>query len=70
MEQRSESVERMNGELGLVARGRQAAQGLVEYGLTIGVVGVLAIAALQRWGTDIGNLLDRLGRLIQPVGGG
>ena len=55
---------------GLVARGRQAAQGLVEYGLVIGVVGVLAIAALTRLGTNIGALLDRLGELIKPVAGG
>ncbi len=54
----------------LVARGRQAAQGLVEYGLVIGVVGVLAIAALTRFATNIGQLLDRLGTLIQPIGGG
>lgn len=53
----------------LVGRGRQAAQGLVEYGLVIGVVGVLAIAALTRLGTSIGALLDRLGTLIQPIGG-
>lgn len=57
-------------QAGLLVQSRQAAQGLVEYGLAIGVVGVLAIAALQRWGTDIGNLFDRLGNLIRPVGGG
>ena len=70
MEQQIEDTQQVKHKLGLIVRSRQRAQGLVEYGLAIGVVGVLAIAALQRWGTDISKLFDRLGTLIGPIGGG
>jgi Flp pilus assembly pilin Flp len=39
-------------------RGRQSAQGLVEYGLIIALVAVLAIAGLMVFGPAIGDLLS------------
>jgi pilus assembly protein Flp/PilA len=40
---------------------RQSAQGLVEYGLIIALVAVLAIAALIVFGPTVSSLLSNLG---------
>ena len=40
---------------------RSHAQGLVEYGLIIALVAVIAIAALLLFGSTISNLLSNLG---------
>ena len=67
-----EQQQQHDADIGPIVYGRvgtrEPAQGLVEYGLAVGVVGVLAIAALQRWGTDISNLFDRMGAFIRPIG--
>jgi Flp pilus assembly pilin Flp len=41
--------------------GRAWAQGLVEYGLIIALVAVLAIAAIIVFGPAVGSLLSQLG---------
>ena len=41
--------------------GRECAQGLVEYGLIIALVAVLAIAAIIVFGPAVSSLLSRLG---------
>lgn len=40
---------------------RQEAQGLLEYGLIIAIVALMAIAGLLLYGPSIGKLLSRLG---------
>ena len=45
----------------VVRTARREAQGLVEYGLIIALVAVLALAALIVFGPTVGNLLSKLG---------
>ena len=45
----------------IVRTARSEAQGLVEYGLIIALVAVLAIAGLIIFGPEVSNLLSRLG---------
>jgi hypothetical protein len=44
----------------MVRSARDRAQGLVEYGLIIALVAVLAIAGLMVFGPAVGGLLSRL----------
>lgn len=46
--------------MNVVRSARQEAQGLVEYGLIIALVAVLAIAALIIFGPTVGTLLSRV----------
>jgi hypothetical protein len=45
----------------IISSSRDKAQGLVEYGLIIALVAVLAIAGLVIFGPAVSNLLSRLG---------
>lgn len=49
------------GELSVMVELRERAQGLVEYGLIIALVAVLAIAGLIIFGPAVSSLLSRLG---------
>jgi pilus assembly protein Flp/PilA len=50
----------LNGRIMAVVRGEEG-QGLVEYGLILVFVAIVAIAALTILGTDIANLLTEVG---------
>jgi Flp pilus assembly pilin Flp len=43
-----------------ISRSRRAAQGLVEYGILIAVVAVIALASVQTFGGGVGALFGRL----------
>jgi Flp pilus assembly pilin Flp len=47
---------------------RQEAQGIVEYGVVIGVVAVVALAALQAFTGIIGQMFTRIGAALAGVG--
>jgi hypothetical protein len=49
------------GELAVMCELRERAQGLVEYGLIIALVAVLAIAGVIIFGPAVTGLLNRLG---------
>lgn len=52
------------GERSTVMNHRESAQGLVEYGLIIALVAVLAIAGLIIFGPAVGGLLSSLGTSV------
>jgi Flp pilus assembly pilin Flp len=52
----------------MIGDARQPAQGLVEYGVVIGVVAVVALTALQAFTGVIGQMFTRIGSALAGVG--
>jgi Flp pilus assembly pilin Flp len=52
----------------LVTGVRQQAQGIVEYGVVIGVVAVVALTALQAFTGVIGQMFQRIATALSGVG--
>jgi Flp pilus assembly pilin Flp len=51
-----------------LASKRQKGQGIVEYGVILGVVAVVALAALQAFTGVIGQMFTRIGSALAGVG--
>jgi len=47
-----------------------AAQGLVEYALILGLIAVVAIAALNTTGTSVNGLLQKVSASLNTIGAG
>jgi Flp pilus assembly pilin Flp len=48
-------------------RGRKRGQGLVEYGLILGLIAVVAIAALNASGRNVNAMLQRVANTLDTV---
>ena len=51
----------------LLSRRDEEGQGLVEYGLILGLIAVIAIAALNATGGNVNNLLQKVANSIDTV---
>lgn len=50
-----------------VRRDDEEGQGLVEYGLILGLIAVVAIAALNATGTNVNSMLQRVSNTLDTV---
>lgn len=50
-----------------VRREDEEGQGLVEYGLILGLIAVVAIAALNATGTNVNSMLQRVSNTLDTV---
>lgn len=57
----------LNRMKSLFARRDEEGQGLVEYGLILGLIAVIAIAALNATGGNVNNLLQKVANSLSSV---